>query len=128
MLKKEKLYAKFSKCDFWLQEVHFQGHAINRNGIHVEPSKIEAIKNWETQRSPTKVRQVLGLAGYYGRVIDNFSSIAQPLTQLTQKDKKYDWTEKQEEAFQLLKQKLCGAPILSLLEGTNGFIVYCDAS
>ncbi|XP_076918628.1 uncharacterized protein LOC143579123 [Bidens hawaiensis] len=109
-------------------EVHFLGHVVNEKGIHVDPSKIEAIKNWEAPKSPTEVRQFLGLAGYYRRFIENFSSIAQPLTQLTQKDKKYDWTEKQEEAFQLLKQNLCSAPILSLLEGTDGFVVYCDAS
>ncbi|KAI3811011.1 hypothetical protein L1987_20725 [Smallanthus sonchifolius] len=128
LLRNEKLYAKFSKCEFWIQEVHFLGHVINKNGIHVDPSKIEAIKNWEAPRTPTEVRQFLGLAGYYRRFIENFSKIALPLTTLTQKDKKFDWTDKQESAFQLLKQKLCSAPILSLPEGTDNFIVYCDAS
>ncbi|KAI3807474.1 hypothetical protein L1987_23403 [Smallanthus sonchifolius] len=128
LLSNEKLYAKFSKCEFWIQEVHFLGHVINKNGIHVDPSKIEAIKNWEAPRTPTEVRQFLGLAGYYRRFIENFSKIALPLTTLTQKDKKFDWTVKQESAFQLLKQKLYSAPILSLPEGTDNFIVYCDAS
>ncbi|KAI3814120.1 hypothetical protein L1987_18867 [Smallanthus sonchifolius] len=128
LLRNEKLYAKFSKCEFWIQEVHFLGHVINKKGIHVDPSKIEAIKNWEAPRTPTEVRQFLGLAGYYRRFIENFSKIALPLTTLTQKDKKFDWTDKQESAFQLLKQKLCSAPILSLPEGTDNFIVYCDAS
>ncbi|KAK1411706.1 hypothetical protein QVD17_38266 [Tagetes erecta] len=127
-LRNEKLYAKFSKCEFWLREVHFLGHVINREGIHVDPAKIEAIKNWEAPRSPTEVRQFLGLAGYYRRFIENFSKIAQPLTLLTSKDRKYEWCEKQEEAFQTLKQKLCSAPILSLPEGNDDFVVYCDAS
>ncbi|KAJ0852345.1 putative nucleotidyltransferase, Ribonuclease H [Helianthus annuus] len=91
LLKKEKLYAKFSKCEFWIREVQFLGHVVNEKGIHVDPSKIEAIKNWEAPKTPTEVRQFLGLAGYYRRFIENFSKIAQPLTALTQKDKKYDW-------------------------------------
>ncbi|KAI3762600.1 hypothetical protein L1987_53037 [Smallanthus sonchifolius] len=128
LLRNEKLYAKFSKCEFWIQEVHFLRHVINKKGIHVDPSKIEAIKNWEAPRTPTEVRQFLGLAGYYRRFIENFSKIALPLTTLTQKNKKFDWTDKQESAFQLLRQKLCSAPILSLPEGTGNFIVYCDVS
>ncbi|KAD4586481.1 hypothetical protein E3N88_24082 [Mikania micrantha] len=128
LLKHEKLYAKFSKCEFWLREVQFLGHIISEKGIQVDPSKIEAIKRWETPTTPTKIRQFLGLAGYYRRFIRNFSKIALPLTMLTQKDRKFDWDEPQEEAFQLLKQRLCKAPILSLPEGTEDFVVYCDAS
>ncbi|KAD3336672.1 hypothetical protein E3N88_32191 [Mikania micrantha] len=105
LLATEKLYAKFSKCEFWLREVQFLGHVINEKGIHVDPSKIEAIKQWEAPRTPSEIRQFLGLAGYYRRFIENFSKIAQPLTMLTQKDRKFDWEEKQEKAFQLLKQK-----------------------
>ncbi|KAI3775993.1 hypothetical protein L1987_45753 [Smallanthus sonchifolius] len=123
-----RTYAKLSKCEFWIREVHFLGHVINKEGIHVDPSKIVAIKNWEAPKTPTEVRQFLGLAGYYRRFIENFSKIALPLTTLTQKDKKFDWTDKQESAFQLLKQKLCSAPILSLPEGIDNFVVYCDAS
>ncbi|KAI3744723.1 hypothetical protein L1987_57814 [Smallanthus sonchifolius] len=103
-------------------------HFFNKKGIHVDSSKIEAIKKWEVPRTPTEMRQFLGLAGYYRRFIENFSKIALPLTALTQKDKKFDWTDKQESAFQLLKQKMCSAPILSLPEGTDNFIMYCDAS
>ncbi|KAI3744455.1 hypothetical protein L1987_57536 [Smallanthus sonchifolius] len=128
LLRNEKFYAKISKCEFWIREVHFLGHVINKKGIHVDPTNIEAIKNWEAPRTPTEVRQFLGLAGYYRRFIENFSKIALPLTTLTQKDKKFDWIDKQESAFQLLKQKLCSALILSLPEGTDNFIVYCDAS
>ena len=122
------MYAKFSKCEFWLREVQFLGHVVNGDGIHVDPTKIEAIKDWETPKTPTEIRQFLGLAGYYRRFIENFSKIAQPLTLLTQKDKKFDWGIKQEEAFQILKDKLCNAPILALPEGTDDFVVYCDAS
>ncbi|GJQ99754.1 putative reverse transcriptase domain-containing protein [Tanacetum coccineum] len=128
LLKEEKLYAKFSKCKFWLKEVQFLGHVVNRDGIHVDPSKVESVKNWKTPESPTKIRSFLGLAGYYRRFIENFSKIAKPLTLLTQKNKAYVWGDKQEEAFRILKEKLCNAPVLALLEGPNDFVVYCDAS
>ncbi|GJR62214.1 reverse transcriptase domain-containing protein [Tanacetum coccineum] len=133
LLRKEKLYAKFSKCDFWIHIVQFLGHLIDSQGIdsqglHVDPAKIEAVKNWTSPTTPTEVRQFLGLAGYYRRFIEGFSKIAKPLTKLTQKNKNYIWGEEQESAFQLLKQKLCEAPILALPEGNDDFVVYCDAS
>ncbi|KAI3814135.1 hypothetical protein L1987_18882 [Smallanthus sonchifolius] len=128
LLKQEILYAMFSKCEFWIREVQFLGHVVNEKGIHVDPSKIEAIKNWAAPTTPTEVRQFLGLAGYYRRFIEGFSKIAQPLTALTQKGKAYNWGDNQESAFQHLKQKLCSAPILALPEGTDDFVVYCDAS
>ncbi|GKC21070.1 putative reverse transcriptase domain-containing protein, partial [Tanacetum coccineum] len=128
LLKKEKLYAKFSKCEFWLREVQFLGHVINGDGIHVDPSKIKAVKNWEAPRTPSEVRSFLGLAGYYRRFIENFSKIAKPLTVLTQKSKTFDWGEEQENAFQTLKGKLCDAPALALPDGLKDFVVYCDAS
>ncbi|GJR17520.1 putative reverse transcriptase domain-containing protein [Tanacetum coccineum] len=128
LLRKEKLYAKFSKCEFWLQEVHFLGHVVNQNGIHVDPSKIEAVKNWKTPTTPSEIRSFLGLAGYYRRFIANFSKIAKPLTLLTQKNQKYVWSVEQEEAFQTLKNNLCKASILMLPDGMEDFVVYCDAS
>ncbi|KAI3795130.1 hypothetical protein L1987_37776 [Smallanthus sonchifolius] len=128
LLKKEQLYAKLSKCEFWLKEVQFLGHIVNEKGIHVDPTKIEAVKNWQAPKTPTEVRSFLGLAGYYRRFISNFSKIAVPLTALTHKGKPYEWGPKQEEAFQTLKQKLCEAPILILPNGTEDFVVYCDAS
>ncbi|GJU85167.1 putative reverse transcriptase domain-containing protein [Tanacetum coccineum] len=128
LLKKEKLYAKFSKCEFWLKEVQFLGHVVNRDGIHVDPSKVESVKNWMTPESPTEIRSFLGLAGYYRRFIENFSKIAKPLTLLTQKNKAYVWGDKQDEAFQILKEKLCNAPVLALPDGPDDFVVYCDAS
>ncbi|GJW76694.1 putative reverse transcriptase domain-containing protein [Tanacetum coccineum] len=128
LLKKEKLYAKFSKCEFWIPKVHFLGHVIDSRGIHVDPAKIESIKDWASPKTPTEIRQFLGLAGYYRRFIEGFSKIAKPMTKLTQKGIKFDWGEKEENAFQLIKQKLCSAPILALPEGSEGFVVYCDAS
>ncbi|GJW34521.1 reverse transcriptase domain-containing protein [Tanacetum coccineum] len=111
LLEKEKLYAKFSKY-----------------GIHVDPSKVESVKNWKTPESSTEIRSFLGLAGYYRRFIENFSKIAKPLTLLTQKNKAYVWGDKQDEAFQILKEKLCNAPVLALPDGPDDFVVYCDAS
>ncbi|GJR75498.1 putative reverse transcriptase domain-containing protein [Tanacetum coccineum] len=128
LLKKERLYAKFSKCDFWLDSVQFLGHVIDHSGVHVDPAKIEAIKSWAAPTTPTEVRQFLGLAGYYRRFIEGFSLISKPLTKLTRKNKKYELGKEEEEAFQTLKQKLCSAPILALPEGTEDFMVYCDAS
>ncbi|GKA89372.1 putative reverse transcriptase domain-containing protein [Tanacetum coccineum] len=128
LLRKEKLYAKFSKCEFWLQEVHFLGHVVNQSGIHVDPGKIEAVKNWKAPTTSSEIRSFLGLAGYYRRFIANFSKIAKPLTSLTQKNQKYVWGVEQEEAFQTLKNNLCDAPILSLPDGVEDFVVYCDAS
>ncbi|GJV65489.1 putative reverse transcriptase domain-containing protein [Tanacetum coccineum] len=128
LLKKEELYAKFSKCEFWIPKVQFLGHVIDSEGIHVDPAKIESIKDWTSPKSPTEIRQFLGLAGYYRRFIEGFSKIAKPMTKLTQKKVKFVWGDKQEAAFQLLKQKLCSAPILALPEGSKDFIAYCDAS
>nr|GFA05496.1 reverse transcriptase domain-containing protein [Tanacetum cinerariifolium] len=128
LLKKEKLYAKFSKCDLFLDLVQFLDHVINSEGVHIDPSKIEAIKNWTVPTTPTEVRQFLGLARYYRRFIEGFSLIAKPLTKITQKNKKYEWGEDEEEAFQMLKQKVCSAPILALPKGSEDFVVYYDAS
>ncbi|GJY34329.1 putative reverse transcriptase domain-containing protein [Tanacetum coccineum] len=107
-----------------------EGHLklILSEGIHVDPAKIESIKDWASPKTPTKIRQFLGLAGYYRRFIEGFSKIARPMTKLTQKSVKFDWGEKAEAAFQLLKKKLCSAAILALPEGSENFAVYCDAS
>nr|GEX77924.1 retrotransposable element Tf2 [Tanacetum cinerariifolium] len=128
LLKGEKLYAKFSKCEFWIRKVQFLGHVIDSRGIHVDPAKIECIKDWASLKMPTEIRQFLGLAGYYRRFIEGFSKIAKSMTKLTQKGIKFDLGEKEENAFLLIKQKLCSAPILALPEGSKVFVVYCDAS
>ncbi|GJW52422.1 putative reverse transcriptase domain-containing protein [Tanacetum coccineum] len=104
LLKKEKLYAKFSKCEFWIPKVQFLGHVIDSRGIHVDPTKIESNKNWASPKTPMEIRQLLGLAGYYRRFIEGFSKIAKLMTKLTQKGIKFDWGEKEENTFQLIKQ------------------------
>ncbi|GKC20764.1 putative reverse transcriptase domain-containing protein, partial [Tanacetum coccineum] len=101
LLKKEELYAKFSKCEFWLQEVQFLGHVVNQNGIHVDPSKIEVVKNWKDPTTPSEIRSFF-------------------------KNKKYEWGEEQEVAFQTLKYNLCNAPILSLPDGVEDFVTLED--
>ncbi|GJS53273.1 putative reverse transcriptase domain-containing protein [Tanacetum coccineum] len=93
LLKKEELYAKFSMCEFWIHTVKFLGHVIDSSGIHVDPTKIEAVKNWASPTTPSEIRQFLGLAGYYRRFIEGFSKIAKPMMELTQKDRKFDWGE-----------------------------------
>ncbi|GKE16074.1 putative nucleotidyltransferase, ribonuclease H [Tanacetum coccineum] len=128
LFKKEKLFVKFSKCEFWLQEVHFLDHVVNSKGIHVDPSKIKAVKNWKPPKTPTEIRSLLGLEGYFRRFIVNFSKIAKPLTLLTQKNKKFEWGDEQEITFQTLKGMLCDAPILAIPKGADDFVVYCDAS
>nr|GEW46365.1 putative reverse transcriptase domain-containing protein [Tanacetum cinerariifolium] len=127
LLKKEQLYAKFSKCKFWIPKVKFLGHVIDNQGIHVDPAKINSIKDRTSPITATKIRQFLGLARYYKRFIEGFSKISKSMTKLTQKTVKFDWGDKEEVAFQLIKQKLCSAPILALPEGSEDFIVYCDA-
>ncbi|GKE71082.1 putative reverse transcriptase domain-containing protein, partial [Tanacetum coccineum] len=101
---------------------HFLGNVVN------EPSKIEAVKNWKAPKTPSEIRSFLGLAGYYRHFIASFSKIVKPLTSLTKKNHKYEWGVEHEEAFQTLKDKLCNAPILSLPDGVEDFVVYCDAS
>ncbi|GJR78883.1 putative reverse transcriptase domain-containing protein [Tanacetum coccineum] len=103
LLKKEELYAKFSKCEFWIPKVQFLGHVIDSQGIHVDPTKIESIKDWASPKTPTEICQFLGLAGYYRRFIEGFSKIAKSMTKLTQKKVKFDW-------------------------GDENFIIYCDVS
>nr|GFC17263.1 putative reverse transcriptase domain-containing protein [Tanacetum cinerariifolium] len=94
----------------------------------MDPIKVELVKNWKTPESSTEIRLFLGLTGYYWRFIENFSKIAKPLTLLTQKNKTYVWGDKQDEAFRILKEKLCNAPVLALPDGLNDYVVYYDAS
>nr|GEU96419.1 reverse transcriptase domain-containing protein [Tanacetum cinerariifolium] len=105
----------------------FLGHVINGDDIHVDPIKIKAVNNWESPRTPSKVCSFLRLAGCYRRFIENFSKIAKSLTVLTLKGKTFDWGEEQGRTFQTLKDKLCNAPVLALLDGPKDFVVYCDA-
>ncbi|GJU15065.1 putative reverse transcriptase domain-containing protein [Tanacetum coccineum] len=118
----------YQNGEFWIPKVQCLGQRDVSRDIQVDPAKIKSIKDWASPKSPTEIRQFLGLAGYYRRFIEGFSKIAKPMTKLTQKKVKYVWGDKQEAAFQLLNQKLCSAPILALPEGNEDFIAYCDAS
>nr|GEX95288.1 putative reverse transcriptase domain-containing protein [Tanacetum cinerariifolium] len=102
--------------------------AFRTRGIHVDPAKIDSIKDWASPKTPTEIRQFLGLAGYYRRFIEGILKIAKSMMKLTQKGIKFDWGEKEEIAFQLIKKKLSSALILALLEGNKDFVVYCDSS
>ena len=127
-LRHEKLYAKFSKCDFWLSQVSFLGHVISAEGIMVDPTKVEAITKWPRPTSVTEIRSFLGLAGYYRRFVERFSVIALPLTKLLRKGVKYSWNEEQEKSFEELKKRLVSSPILALPSGSGGYQVYSDTS
>lgn len=104
------------------------GHIISQQGVAVDPSKIEAIKNWPKPTNVSEVRSFLGLAGYYRRFISRFSKLSLPLTTLTRKDTKYIWDTHCDSSFQELKNKVTSAPVLSIPEGTGGFVVYSDVS
>ncbi|WVZ48601.1 hypothetical protein U9M48_000022 [Paspalum notatum var. saurae] len=127
-LREHKLYAKFSKCAFWLKEVAFLGHILSAKGVAVDPSKVEDVLNWKQPQTVTEIRSFLGLAGYYRRFIKDFSKIAKPMTALTQKNAKFAWSPKCEEAFGTLKKLLTSAPVLAQPDITKPFDVYCDAS
>nr|GFB84622.1 putative reverse transcriptase domain-containing protein [Tanacetum cinerariifolium] len=98
-LKKEELYTKFLKCEFWLSKVQFLNHVIDREGFHVDSANIESIRDWASPKTPIEIRQVLGLAGYYQRFIEGFLKIAKPMTKLTQKSVKFDWVVKKRRHF-----------------------------
>ncbi|KAL0534148.1 hypothetical protein IC582_028432 [Cucumis melo] len=127
-LRDNKLYAKFSKCEFWLKQVSFLGHVVSKAGVSVDPAKIEAVTSWPRPSTVNEVCSFLGLAGYYRRFVKNFSRIATPLTQLTRKGAPFVWSKACEDSFQNLKQKLVTAPILTVPDGSGSFVIYSDAS
>ncbi|XP_027155563.1 uncharacterized protein LOC113755899 [Coffea eugenioides] len=120
ILREHKLYAKFSKCEFWLEEISFLGHKVSKDGIAVDPAKVEAVMNWKRPETPTEIRSFLGLAGYYRRFIQDFSKISGPMTELTKKGNKFIWTPNCESSFQELKRRLTSAPVLVLPDGDEG--------
>ena len=128
ILRDKQLYAKFSKCEFWLDRVVFLGHVISAEGVLVDPKKVEAVVNWEPPTNPTEVRSFLGLAGYYRRFVQDFSIIASPLTKLLRKNTKFEWTTECQESFEKLKACLTSAPVLTFPSGNGGYVVYSDAS
>jgi hypothetical protein len=127
-LREHHLYAKLSKCDFWLKEIKFLGHTISQAGIAVDPDKVQEVMNW---KPPTTVRQIqsfLGLAGYYRRFILGFSRIVKPITELLKKVAKFVWGQKCKDAFHTLRQHLTTTPVLAQPDNSKPFDVYCDAS
>ncbi|KAK9098545.1 hypothetical protein Syun_025590 [Stephania yunnanensis] len=127
-LRDHRLYAKFSKCEFWLTEVGFLGHIVGACGVSVDPAKVRVVIDWPTPQTVTEIRSFLGLAGYYRRFVQDFSKIAAPMTQLTKKDIKFQWNDSCEQAFRLLKERLTTAPVLVLPESGKSFEVNIDAS
>ncbi|KAK9110556.1 hypothetical protein Sjap_018616 [Stephania japonica] len=127
-LRDHRLFAKFSKCEFWLPEVRFLGHVVGATGVAVDPEKVRAVIEWPTPTTVTQIRSFLGLAGYYRRFVQDFSKIAAPMTKLIKKNAKFDWNEECEHAFNTLKQKLTTAPVLALPETGKDLVVYTDAS
>ncbi|WMV14357.1 hypothetical protein MTR67_007742 [Solanum verrucosum] len=123
-----ELYAKCSKCEFWLRFFAFLCHIISSEGIQVYPKNTNMVKNWPRPLSASDIQSFLGLTGYYRKFVEGFSYVASPLMTLTQKKVKFLWSEACEKNFQELKNKLTPAPILTLIEGSDGFVVYCDAS
>jgi hypothetical protein len=127
-LRDYQLYAKFSKCEFWISEVPFLGHMISSEGIIVDPSKVHDVLDWEPPKSIHQVRNFLSLAGYYQRFIPNFSKISKSITELLKKGTKYVWSKECDEAFQTLKKLLMTSPVLAQPDIAKPFDVYCDAS
>jgi ribonuclease HI len=123
-----QLYAKLSTCEFWISEVLFLGHTINRDGLAVDPKKVAAILDWKAPKDVRGIKSFIGMAGYYRRFIEGFSKIARPLTALLSKKVEFKWTLACQESFEMLKQKLTTAPVLVLPDVHKPFSVYCDAS
>ena len=125
---REKKYAKFKKCEFWLESISFLGHVVSNQGIQVDPSKVAAIQDWKRPTNVREVKSFLGLAGYYRKFVQGFSKIALPMTKLLRKENKFVWSEECEESFQELKKRLITAPVLTIPNGEDDFMIYSDAS
>jgi hypothetical protein len=127
-LREHKLYAKRSKCEFWLKEVSFLGHVVSNRGISVDPSKLRDVLNWKPPTNVSEIHSFLGLAGYYRRFIEGFSKLAKPMTALLEKNAKFVWSEKCQVNFEELKKRLTTALVLILPDLSKSFSIYCDAS
>jgi hypothetical protein len=127
-LRAHKLYAKFSKCEFWIEKVAFLGYILTAEVVAVDPKKVEAVSNWQQPTNVSEISSFLGLAGYNRRFIEGFSKIARPMIELLKKEKKFTWTESCEKSFQELKRRLTTAPVLTLPDIQQDFAIYCDAS
>ncbi|XP_059071120.1 uncharacterized mitochondrial protein AtMg00860-like [Cryptomeria japonica] len=126
-LRDRKLNGKFFKCTFFQEKVHYLGHVITGEGISVDPTKIEAIVDWPTPQNVSEVRSSMGLVGYYRKYVEGFLRIAAPITSLQKKEKRFEWTKKCEESFQLLKQKLTTTLVLTIPDPNGHFIVITDS-
>jgi hypothetical protein len=122
------LYAKFSKCKFWIKEVPFLGHVVSPEGITMDPSKVKDVLDWKLPMFVSEVLSFLGLAGYYRRFILNFSKVAEPITELLKKGNKYIWNDACDESFKVLKKLLATSPVSTQSNIAKLFDVYCDAS
>jgi hypothetical protein len=127
-LRSNKLYGKFSKCEFWLTEVAFLGHVISAGGVSVDLGKVKDVLNWMPPTTASEIQSFLGLAGYYRRFIKDFSKIAKPMTKLLEKNKAFEWTAECQASFEELRKYLTSAPVLVLPDLTKKFNKYCDAS
>jgi hypothetical protein len=127
-LRDHKLYAKLSKCEFWLKQDASLGHVILKGGISVDTSRVQDVLSWKAPTSVGDIWSFLGLAGYYRRFIEGFSKISKPMIELLEKDKKFEWTPACEASFQELKKQLMTAPILVMPDMEKSFSIYCDAS
>jgi hypothetical protein len=127
-LREHQLYAKLSKCDFWLDQVTFLGHILTAGGVAVDPIKVKDVLNWLPPTNVSEIRSFLGLAGYYRRFIEGFSRIARPLTSLLQKNVVFKWSPACQASFEELKKRLTTAPVLVLPNISKNFDIYCDAS
>jgi len=127
-LREHQLYAKFSKCEFWLKKVRFLNHILSEDSISVHPSKVQEVLDWKALTSVHEVRSFIGLAGYYRRFIPDISKIAKPMTKLLQKDVKFVWSQECEVAFAALRHLLTTAPVLAQPDIEKPFNVFCDAS
>jgi hypothetical protein len=127
-VRSNKLYAKFSKCEFWLTKVAFLGHVISAGGVSVDLSKVKDVLNWMPPTTASEIRSFLGLAGYYRRFIKDFSKIAKTMMKLLEKNKAFEWIVECQASFEELRKQLTSAPVLVLPDLTKKFDIYCDAS
>ena len=126
-LRKEQLYAKLSKCEFWLNEVSFLGNIVSKEGIRVDSKKIEVVVEWKPSRNVTEIHSFLGLAGYYKRFVKGFFMITAPMTRLVQKNVKFEWSEKCQRSFEKLKEFLTESPVLTQPTCGKEYVIFSDA-